>query len=215
MKKILISLFVIGLVSVAAFSATQAYFSDTETSENNTFTAGTLDLKVDDKDDPLSNVVIEDVYPGWGDYYTWVLKNAGTVDGQPTIEFSAIENYENVCQEPELDAGDNDCGNPGLGKGELGGKLYITLYWSNDNWSTSHEIRCNTNSGNHLLNSCDSKTVGVGAYHGGKSDTALPVLGSGETVEFKLHPWWHHTSTDDLGQSDSSVFDLIFHLDQV
>jgi predicted ribosomally synthesized peptide with SipW-like signal peptide len=47
MKKILLSLFLIGVVSVVALFATQAYFSDTETSTGNTFTAGAIDLKVD------------------------------------------------------------------------------------------------------------------------------------------------------------------------
>src|SRR3989338_10119894 len=47
MKRILLSLLIIGLVSGVGFAATQAFFSDTEVSANNTFTAGELDLKVD------------------------------------------------------------------------------------------------------------------------------------------------------------------------
>jgi predicted ribosomally synthesized peptide with SipW-like signal peptide len=46
-KKILISLSVIGAVAAIAVGGTIAYFSDTETSTGNTFTAGSLDLKVD------------------------------------------------------------------------------------------------------------------------------------------------------------------------
>jgi len=125
----------IAMVSAVAVGATRAYFSDTETSTGNTFTAGTLDLKVDDKDDPAVNFVIDDVKPGWDDTYYWTLKNTGNVAGQPTIEFSAIDNYENVCTEPE-DNLDTTCGNPGHGKGELGGKLYVQLYWSNDGGTT-------------------------------------------------------------------------------
>src|SRR3989338_2833034 len=45
MKKILISLAIILVVGAVGFGATRAYFSDTETSSGNTFTAGTLDLK--------------------------------------------------------------------------------------------------------------------------------------------------------------------------
>lgn len=44
-KKILISLSVIGAVAAIAVGGTIAYFSDTETSTGNTFTAGELDLK--------------------------------------------------------------------------------------------------------------------------------------------------------------------------
>ena len=47
MKKILLSLSMIGAVAVVAIGATGAFFSDTETSTGNTFTAGAIDLKVD------------------------------------------------------------------------------------------------------------------------------------------------------------------------
>ncbi|MFA4871593.1 MAG: TasA family protein [Patescibacteria group bacterium] len=47
MKKVLLSLAVIAFVAAVAIGATTAYFSDTETSTGNTFTAGAIDLKVD------------------------------------------------------------------------------------------------------------------------------------------------------------------------
>jgi len=47
MRKILISLSIIGVVAAIAIGATIAYFNDVETSTGNVFTAGTLDLKVD------------------------------------------------------------------------------------------------------------------------------------------------------------------------
>ena len=47
MKRILISLSIIGIVGAIAIGATIAYFNDTETSTGNIFTAGTMDLKVD------------------------------------------------------------------------------------------------------------------------------------------------------------------------
>ena len=47
MKKVLISFLSIGAVAVVAVFATQAFFSDTETSTGNTFTAGAIDLTVD------------------------------------------------------------------------------------------------------------------------------------------------------------------------
>lgn len=48
MKKILVSLSIIGIVAAIAIGGTVAYFYDTETSTGNTFTAGTLDLKIID-----------------------------------------------------------------------------------------------------------------------------------------------------------------------
>ena len=49
MKKILISLSIIGVVGAAVIGFTIAYFNDTETSTGNIFVAGTMDLKVDHK----------------------------------------------------------------------------------------------------------------------------------------------------------------------
>lgn len=46
MNKILISLLTVGVVSAAAVYGTQAFFSDTETSTGNTFTAGSIDLSL-------------------------------------------------------------------------------------------------------------------------------------------------------------------------
>jgi predicted ribosomally synthesized peptide with SipW-like signal peptide len=47
MKKILLSVAVIAIVAIGAIGATRAFFSDTETSTGNTFTAGAIDLKID------------------------------------------------------------------------------------------------------------------------------------------------------------------------
>ncbi len=47
MKKIIISLSIIGAAAVIGIGATVALFSDTETSAGNIFTAGSIDLKVD------------------------------------------------------------------------------------------------------------------------------------------------------------------------
>lgn len=47
MKKIFTSILTVGLVATVAVVASQAFFSDTETSTGNTFTAGAIDLLVD------------------------------------------------------------------------------------------------------------------------------------------------------------------------
>ena len=47
MKKIIISLSVIAAAAAIVIGGTTAFFSDTETSTGNTFTAGSIDLKVD------------------------------------------------------------------------------------------------------------------------------------------------------------------------
>src|SRR3989344_4761674 len=49
MKKILLSLSMIGAVAVLAIGATGAFFSDSETSTGNTFAAGAIDLQIDNE----------------------------------------------------------------------------------------------------------------------------------------------------------------------
>jgi len=46
MKKILLSILTIAVVSAVGVAATRAFFSDTETSSGNTFTAGSIDLQI-------------------------------------------------------------------------------------------------------------------------------------------------------------------------
>ena len=49
MKKILLSLLTLGIVAGSAFAATQAFFSDTETSTGNVLAAGAIDLLIDNE----------------------------------------------------------------------------------------------------------------------------------------------------------------------
>lgn len=102
-KKILASMLIIGVVSMLLGAGTVSYFSDTETSTGNTFTAGTLDLKVDGVDDPsVMSITLSNMKPGDDTgYYKWVLKNAGTLPGKVSVTFSVIVNYENGQNEPE------------------------------------------------------------------------------------------------------------------
>ena len=85
MKKILgltiAALLIIGMVG----GGTWAYFSDTETSTDNTFTAGTLDLKLQDDDESATDGVTaswfnDNMAPGDSEV-GWVdLWNSGTLD---------------------------------------------------------------------------------------------------------------------------------------
>lgn len=75
---------------------TWAYFIDIETSQSNTFAAGTLDLKTDDDDGVTQTIYATNMKPGdTVGPATIVLKNAGTVNGLTVdIVFSYIENDE-------------------------------------------------------------------------------------------------------------------------
>jgi predicted ribosomally synthesized peptide with SipW-like signal peptide len=117
-KKILVSVFFIGLLALVVGWGTYALFSDTETSSGNTFTAGTLDLTVDGQDDPnVVHITVSNMKPGDDTgYYKWVLKNIGTLSGKVSVTFSVMTNDDNGLIEPE--AACDTTG--GAGQGELG-----------------------------------------------------------------------------------------------
>jgi predicted ribosomally synthesized peptide with SipW-like signal peptide len=77
-KKILVSMMVIGLVAALAGAGLYAYFSDTETSSSNTFTAGTLKISLGESE--TTEISISNMAPGdvTGD---WVITitNTGTI----------------------------------------------------------------------------------------------------------------------------------------
>ena len=206
-KQILISLLIIGLVGGFMGAGSFSALNDTETSEGNTFTAGTLDLKVDDEDNPgLTHFEIENMAPGDTENHYWILKNTGTICGQPSVEFANIVNYENGQNEPEAEVDTTD-GDPGEGDGELGGFLYTLMKWRQDDgpW---HEILMVPN-GHTFINHL------TGPYGlGENSGDPIPELCENEEVEILIRLWWHPRSDDNEAQSDSVEFDVIFHLDQ-
>lgn len=99
MKKILLSLAVIAIVAVGAIGATRAYFSDTAAISGNTFTAGTLDLKIDANENSGATQWVDgfanpynpfaNVKPGDTDSQILDIKNVGSINGNATIKFTA------------------------------------------------------------------------------------------------------------------------------
>ena len=108
MKKVigltLAALLITGIVG----GGTWAYFSDIETSQNNTLTAGTLDLQVGATDPCSESINIgTQIQPGdSGNAADWTATNLGNVSGTLRVTISAITNNENSWSEPEQAAGD-------------------------------------------------------------------------------------------------------------
>ncbi len=131
MKKIIISLMAVMITVGLVGIGTYAIFSDTETSLGNTFTAGTLDLTVNDKDGPsVVSYTFENMKPGDEETVTFWLENVGTIkDVKARMQFDITQNLENGCNEPEglVDA---TCGTPGDGEGELAGVLMTEIYFN-------------------------------------------------------------------------------------
>lgn len=141
MKKILVSLSIIGVVAAIAIGATKAYFADVETSTGNTMTAGSIDLKIDYRcKGGGCEVGFHDL--GLGDHYFSECDVKPGDKGEVTISWHVSNNkawgrlkmddivdYEYHCTEPETEYPDPTCEydplDPGEGLGEL--SQYITF----------------------------------------------------------------------------------------
>lgn len=106
-RKIITSLLVITVAATLIGLGTFAYFSDIETSRGNTFTAGTLDLLVNGKNDPEvgTTVTLGNMCPS---QHAWVpvdLTNDGSQDGIADIHYASVVDSEPTSDtEPETEA---------------------------------------------------------------------------------------------------------------
>ncbi|MDH5771106.1 MAG: CalY family protein [Candidatus Bathyarchaeota archaeon] len=111
-KKILASIFIIGLLAFGLGWGTYSYFSDTEKSTGNVFTAGTIDIKVTGTGYEWSTgATLADMKPCDTKWITFVIENVG---GNPVKVWKRITNI--VCDqglqtEPEIgeEAGTDRC----------------------------------------------------------------------------------------------------------
>lgn len=117
MKKI-IGLTVAALLVMAMVGGgTWAYFSDTESSADNSLSAGTLDLKINNGDSPYTILNLTNKAPGDSGSGSTTLKNAGSLTGEMDIATGAVTNT----------AGAGGTEFEG-GSGELGGVAKIAVY---------------------------------------------------------------------------------------
>ena len=215
MRKImplLLSILVILVAGMFVGAGIFAVFSDTETINENCLKAGTLDLEVGSSTPVV--ITITNMKPGDDtDYYKWRCKNVGTLPGKLYVEFRVISNDENEVVEPEVIAGDT--GEPG----ELGQYLHYTIGWGPYGWSVPSRLKSAWQTGPRHpwgipgLNGLDGTTYEYG------------VLGPGEEIGFfmklsldeDLRRWdgtkWVDVD-DNIIQSDSVQFMIIFHLEQ-
>jgi hypothetical protein len=131
MKTLVIAALVVGL-GTTGYLGSRALFSDVETSADNTFAVGTLDMSVGGANGTafdsinISNVGVDGTVTGTK---TWVVTNSGSVPGNLTFQVNDIKNYENGCNEPEAIV-DANC-DPTVADdgtiGEFGAELAVTV----------------------------------------------------------------------------------------
>ena len=195
MKKLFLSSLILGITSVLAIGSTTAYFSDTEISSANTFTAGTLDLTVDGGDVDIVKFNINNMRPGNQPKGTYTLKNVGTVPGNLSLSSITITNTENNWTEPEQNAGDSSST---LGELSQVVNLRIFLDLNGDGWiSTGDPVVFN--------NKISNLPVSL--------DLGKTLMANEEVKVVFLFDWWN-TTIDNQAQDDSMVLDLEFTLQQ-
>ena len=102
-KKILFSLLTIAVVGALVGIGIFAYFSDVERSENNTFTAGTLDLEVNTENPWTSTSInVTCMEPGaTSNSVNITVENIGCLDGDLFMRLTAVTDAGYVTTEPE------------------------------------------------------------------------------------------------------------------
>lgn len=101
-RRVLGGIATLGIAAAAAGAGTYAAFSDTESSNNNQITAGTLDLTVDGGDTPVTVLSVSNAVPGdTGSGSAITLANAGNVDGTLDVSVASVTSNENGTNDPE------------------------------------------------------------------------------------------------------------------
>ncbi len=152
-KKILISLGVVGIAAAIAIGGTVAFFSDTETSTGNTFTAGAIDLGIDNTSylNGVANAgtswsltydLDDDGGPADGEYLFFDFADLKPGDwGEDTISIHVNNNDAWVCMSAQITADeDMTCTEPELedepecgtdNEGELDDEINF-VFWADD-----------------------------------------------------------------------------------
>ena len=206
MKKIL-GLTVAALIVIALVGAgTWAYFSDTESSADNSLTAGTLDLNWNgDNDTGVATFSETTKAPGDSGTGSKTLANAGSLSGELDVAISTITNTGGAGG-TEFEGGD----------GELGGVALMVAYVDVDQSGTFNtgDIELNTTGANAWATTTNEELTyaTVDSYDSVSWDAVQTMIASAADDFIVL--WQIPTSAGNSIQGDSISFDVTFTLEQ-
>ena len=242
MRRILLSIIIIGVVAGMMGAGTFSYFSDTETIANNTFTAGTLDLTVNGGDEPITCLFSADNMAPGHTYNagTITLRNNGSIPGRLTVKVSNPISHENGLMEPEIADGDL----PGVeidptgydanaGDGELWDQITVAIWIEGLTYggAGAHNNNGEKDWDDTILKDYSSTQDDYSNTCSIKLDTDLAsgkniILQPGESITLGVsvkfiddnsNSWWggQGSLTNNMAMSDDVQFDLIIGLEQV
>ncbi|SFR47812.1 SipW-cognate class signal peptide [Halogeometricum rufum] len=201
-RKILAGLGTIGLASAGAGAGTMALFSDEETSENNSISAGRLDMRVGAGGN--ANVNVGPIHPGESGTESITLKNRNnsTIGGVLDVTGVSVTSGENGRTDPEHEANDSTAG-----QGELDDKLKLRAYVENADGDYDFV------DGAGDLVAGDKSSVGKIKAKNLKPRAVGFSVDPGETVELVVD-WDLPESVGNVVQTDDVSLDLTFELVQ-
>lgn len=186
-------LLVVGVASIG--TGAYAFFIDRANSNNNTFTAASLDLKVNGTENLDQAFTVSNMAPGGSTIGAYNLTNAGTITGYLNFEFR-VEDYENGLLAPEIEAGDDDT------TGELSQFVSLSLYVdeNHDGVFNGNDIQIYYGLVSNIQSSQPSLNVEIGA---------------GQSLEVVASFYWQPTDDDNKAMTDSFTLDISFVLSQL
>jgi len=197
MRKILLSLITIVVVSAAVIKGTQALFSDTETSTGNTFAASTLDLTVDSTTNGQNTVkfTVANMKPTDTQTGIYTLNNIGSLAGYLDLESISVTNNENTWLEPEIQAGDVTDG-----IGELQDLVDLKVF-----------IDAN---GNGVLDGAETYIYNGKAGSIAANYDVNQLIGAGATTYLTVIADWPSQTNDNRAMGDDMTINMTFELGQ-
>ena len=180
MKKIVLSLSMMAAVAMVAIGATGAFFSDTETSTGNTFTAGAIDLKVDSTSH-YNNMVCTLGDGG----STWQPEEGAFPDGVPVDHYPQPNTpCDGTWTETDLGAKHKFFNLTDVKPGDDGEDTISLHVYGNDAWG-----RFVINGVTDLDNTCTEPETETGVLDP-ECSLPLPVPGAGELAEsISFYAW--------------------------
>jgi len=204
MKKIIglsvAALLILGIIGGGVF----AYFSDTESSTNNTLTSGVLDLNIDGGDIAVTTLTVSAAEPGGSGSDSSILANVGSMPGELDIATSAVTNTGAVSGTSEY-ADDS---------GDLGAVAQIAMYLDIDQSATwnAGDVGLMSDGTTYSFPTALDYAI-VDNYASEAWDAVVATMASSATDDI-IVLWQVPTGAGNAIQGDSVSFDITFTLEQ-